>query len=54
MRGRERDRNLALAYWIDELVRSGQVADLAAVAEDVRGVAGEGQQGNLLYRSTRV
>lgn len=25
-------RNLALAYWIDHLIRSGQVADLAAVA----------------------
>ena len=27
-----RARNLALAYWIDGLVRSGQVEDLAAVA----------------------
>ncbi len=27
-----RARNLALAYWIDHLVRSGEVADLAAVA----------------------
>lgn len=26
-------RNLALAYWIDHLVRTGQVADLAAVAK---------------------
>lgn len=25
-------RNLALAYWIDGLIRSGQVADLAEVA----------------------
>lgn len=25
-------RNLALAYWIDGLIRSGEVADLAAVA----------------------
>lgn len=25
-------RNLALAYWIDELIRSGQVESLAAVA----------------------
>lgn len=27
-----RARNLALAYWIDGLVRSGEVEDLAAVA----------------------
>jgi len=27
-----RARNLALAYWIDGLVRSGEAADLAAVA----------------------
>lgn len=26
-------RNLALAYWIDHLIRSGKVADLAAVAK---------------------
>lgn len=31
-RAARRVRNLALAYWIDGLVRSGQVADLAAVA----------------------
>ncbi len=31
-RAARRARNLALAYWIDHLVRSGQVADLAAVA----------------------
>lgn len=27
-----RARNLALAYWIDHLIRSGEVADLASVA----------------------
>lgn len=31
-RAARRARNLALAYWIDHLIRSGQVADLAAVA----------------------
>lgn len=31
-RAARRARNLALAYWIDHLVRSGEVADLAAVA----------------------
>lgn len=31
-RAARRARNLALAYYIDHLVRSGQVADLAAVA----------------------
>jgi hypothetical protein len=31
-RAARRVRNLALAYWIDGLVRSGEVADLAAVA----------------------
>ena len=31
-RASRRARNLALAYWIDHLVRAGQVADLAAVA----------------------
>lgn len=31
-RAARRARNLALAYWIDSLVRSGEVADLAAVA----------------------
>jgi len=31
-RAARRARNLALAYWIDHLVRTGQVADLAAVA----------------------
>ena len=31
-RAARRARNLALAYWIDGLVRSGEVADLAAVA----------------------
>jgi hypothetical protein len=31
-RAARRARNLALAYWIDGLVRSGQAADLAAVA----------------------
>lgn len=31
-RAARRARNLALAYWIDELIRSGEVADLAAVA----------------------
>lgn len=28
-----RARNLALAYWIDHLIRSGEVADLATVAK---------------------
>jgi len=32
-RATRRARNLALAYYIDELVRSGEVADLAAVAQ---------------------
>jgi hypothetical protein len=31
-RAARRARNLALAYWIDGLVRSGEVEDLAAVA----------------------
>lgn len=31
-RAARRTRNLALAYWIDGLVRSGEVADLAGVA----------------------
>jgi hypothetical protein len=31
-RAARRARQLALAYWIDGLVRSGEVADLAAVA----------------------
>ena len=31
-RAARRARNLALAYWIDGLVRSGEVADLASVA----------------------
>lgn len=31
-RAARRARNLALAHWIDGLVRSGEVADLAAVA----------------------
>ncbi len=31
-RAARRARNLALAYWIDGLVRSGQVESLAAVA----------------------
>ena len=31
-RAARRARNLALAYWIDRLVRSGEVPDLAAVA----------------------
>lgn len=31
-RAARRARNLALAYWIDGLIRTGQVADLAAVA----------------------
>lgn len=31
-RATRRARNLALAYWIEGLVRSGEVADLAAVA----------------------
>jgi hypothetical protein len=31
-RAARRARNLALAYWIDGLIRSGEVADLAAVA----------------------
>jgi hypothetical protein len=31
-RAERRARNLALAYYIDALVRSGEVADLAAVA----------------------
>lgn len=31
-RAARRARNLALAYWIDGLVRGGQIADLAAVA----------------------
>jgi hypothetical protein len=32
-RAARRARNLALAYWIDGLVRSGQVANLAQVAK---------------------
>lgn len=32
VRAARRSRNLALAYWTDGLVRSGEVADLAAVA----------------------
>lgn len=35
-RAARRARNLALAYWIDGLIRSGQVADLAAVARMCR------------------
>lgn len=31
-RAARRARNLALAYWIDHLIRSGQVADLASLA----------------------
>lgn len=31
-RAARRARNLALAYWIDGLVRSGEVQDLASVA----------------------
>ena len=31
-RAARRARNLALAYWIDHLIRTGQAADLAAVA----------------------
>lgn len=31
-RAARRARNLALAYWIDGLIRSGEVADMAAVA----------------------
>lgn len=31
-RAARKARNLALAYWIDGLVRRGEVADLAAVA----------------------
>lgn len=31
-RAARKARNLALAYWIDGLVRSGEVADLASVA----------------------
>ena len=31
-RAARRARNLALAYWIDGLIRSGKVADLATVA----------------------
>ena len=31
-----RVRNLALAYWIDHLIRSGEVADLAVVARMCR------------------
>lgn len=31
-RAARRARNLALAYWIDGLIRRGEVADLAAVA----------------------
>lgn len=31
-RAARKARNLALAYWIDGLIRSGQVVDLAAVA----------------------
>lgn len=30
-RAARRARNLALAYWIDGLIRSGEIADLAAV-----------------------
>jgi hypothetical protein len=32
-RAARRARNLALAYWIDGLIRTGQVADLTAVAK---------------------
>lgn len=32
-RAKRKARNLALAYWIEHQVRSGQVANLAAVAE---------------------
>lgn len=32
LRATKRARQLALAYWIDGLIRGGQVADLAAVA----------------------
>lgn len=32
-RAARRARNLALAYWIDGLIRGGEVADLAAVAK---------------------
>lgn len=35
-RAARRARNLALAYWIDHLIRTGQVADLAAVARVCR------------------
>jgi hypothetical protein len=35
-RAARRARNLALAYWIDRLVRSGEVADLAAMARMCR------------------
>lgn len=35
-RAARRARNLALAYWIDGLIRSGEVADLAAVARMCR------------------
>jgi hypothetical protein len=31
-RAARRARNLALAYWIDHLIRTGQATDLAAVA----------------------
>lgn len=31
-RAARKARNLALAYWIDHLIRTGQVADLAEVA----------------------
>ncbi len=31
-RAARRARNLALAYWIDHLIRTGEVADLAAMA----------------------
>ena len=33
-RAARRARNLALAYWIDSLIRSGQVKSLAAVARN--------------------
>ena len=35
-RAARRARNLALAYWVDGLIRSGAVADLAAVARMCR------------------
>ena len=65
-RAARKARNLALAYYIDSLVRSGQVADLAAVARmcgvsrarvskvvGMRGMA-EAEQEHLLGTACRI